>query len=153
VSSVERLNRLLALVPYARRHPGITVGRMAAAFGVTPAQLRKDLQMLVMTGLPGMAGGDLVDIAWEDGFVRVTDPQVLDLPVRFTAAEATALLVGLRALAAAASPEQRREIDAVTDELAAVAGDAAQAAARISVPDDAPPPAVDVARQALTSGR
>ncbi len=48
----ERLPRLLALVPYLQAHPGIGVEQAAEDLGVTEAQLRRDLTLLWMCGLP-----------------------------------------------------------------------------------------------------
>ena len=61
----ERLPRLLALVPYLQARPGIPVSQAAADFGVTEAQLRKDLTLLWMCGLPGHGPGDLIDLNFE----------------------------------------------------------------------------------------
>src|SRR5205814_9264988 len=45
-SNEERLPRLLALVPYLQARPGIAVAQAAADFGVSEAQLRRDLTLL-----------------------------------------------------------------------------------------------------------
>src|SRR5699024_9016167 len=47
-STEQRLNRLLALVPYLLAHPGITAAEAAADFQITEQQLRKDLDLLWM---------------------------------------------------------------------------------------------------------
>jgi len=48
----ERLPRLLSLVPYLQAHPGVAIGTAATDFGVSEEQLRRDLQLLWMCGLP-----------------------------------------------------------------------------------------------------
>ncbi|SDC10502.1 helix-turn-helix transcriptional regulator [Actinokineospora iranica] len=96
--SQERLPRLLALVPYLIARPGIPIDEAAADFGVTPKQLRKDLELLWMCGLPGYGPGDLIDISFEEDTVTVTFDAGMRRPLRLTGAEATALLVALRAL-------------------------------------------------------
>ena len=63
-SNESRLPRLLALVPYLQARPGIRVDEAAADFGVTEAQLRRDLQLLWMCGLPGHGPGDLIDLSF-----------------------------------------------------------------------------------------
>jgi proteasome accessory factor C len=97
-ASHERLPRLLALVPYLLARPGIRVGDAAADFGVSAKQLRKDLELLWMCGLPGYGPGDLIDISFEGETVKVAFDAGMRRPLRLTGAEATALLVALRAL-------------------------------------------------------
>ena len=98
-AATDRLPRLLALVPYLIARPGIPVDEAAADFGVTPKQLRKDLELLWMCGLPGYGPGDLIDLSFEGDTITVTYDAGMRRPLRLTAAEATALLVALRALA------------------------------------------------------
>ncbi|RZS43779.1 proteasome accessory factor C [Herbihabitans rhizosphaerae] len=95
----ERLPRLLALVPYLIARPGIPIAEAAADFGVTPKQLRRDLELLWMCGLPGYGPGDLIDLSFDGDTVTVTFDAGMNRPLRLTGAEATALLVALRALA------------------------------------------------------
>ncbi|CAM01565.1 proteasome accessory factor C [Saccharopolyspora erythraea NRRL 2338] len=98
-SATERLPRLLALVPYLLSRPGIPVADAAADFGVSEQQLRRDLELLWMCGLPGYGPGDLIDLSFESDTVTVTYDAGMNRPLRLTASEATALLVALRALA------------------------------------------------------
>jgi proteasome accessory factor C len=95
----ERLPRLLSLVPYLLARPGIPVAEAAADFGVSERQLRRDLELLWMCGLPGYGPGDLVDLSFAGETVTVTEDAGMRRPLRLTTAEATALLVALRALA------------------------------------------------------
>jgi proteasome accessory factor C len=95
----ERLTRLLALVPYFIAHPGLPIDDAAADFGVSAKQLRRDLELLWMCGLPGYGPGDLIDISFSGDTVTITFDAGMSRPLRLTAAEATALLVALRALA------------------------------------------------------
>ncbi|SNR79195.1 proteasome accessory factor C [Haloechinothrix alba] len=95
----QRLPRLLALVPYLLARPGIKIDDAAADFDVTPQQLRKDLELLWMCGLPGYGPGDLIDLSFDADTVTVTFDAGMRRPLRLTGREATALLVALRALA------------------------------------------------------
>jgi proteasome accessory factor B len=95
----DRLPRLLALVPYLLARPGVLITEAAADFGVAPRQLRRDLELLWMCGLPGYGPGDLIDLSFEGETVTVTYDAGMRRPLRLTAAEATSLLVALRALA------------------------------------------------------
>jgi proteasome accessory factor C len=98
-SSTERMPRLLALVPYLLARPGIRVDEAAQDFDVSPKQLRKDLELLWMCGLPGYGPGDLIDLSFEGDTIVVTHDAGMNRPLRLTGSEATALLVALRALA------------------------------------------------------
>lgn len=98
-SNEERLPRLLALVPYLQARPGIDVAQAAADFGVSEAQLRRDLTLLWMCGLPGHGPGDLIDISFEGETVSVIFDAGMSRPLRLTAEEALALVVALRTLA------------------------------------------------------
>jgi len=99
MTAAERLPRLLALLPWLRRHPGVRVADAAAEFGISERQLRDDLQLLYWCGLPGLGATDLIDLEFEGDTVTVLDAQTLDRPLRLTGDEALALLVAVRALA------------------------------------------------------
>jgi proteasome accessory factor C len=95
----ERLPRLLALVPYLLVRPGIPIAEVAADFAVTVRQLRRDLELLWMCGLPGYGPGDLIDLSFEGDTVTVGFDAGMRRPLRLSGTEATALVVALRALA------------------------------------------------------
>ncbi|MGH3912752.1 MAG: helix-turn-helix transcriptional regulator, partial [Pseudonocardiaceae bacterium] len=95
----ERLPRLLALVPYLLARPGVPIDEVAADFEISPRQLRRDLELLWMCGLPGYGPGDLIDLSFEGDTVTVAFDAGMRRPLRLTGAEATALVVALRALA------------------------------------------------------
>lgn len=99
MSTDVRLARLLALVPYLQAHPGIAAADAAADFGVTEKQLRKDLELLWMCGLPGHGPGDLIDLSFEGPTVSVIFDAGMSRPLKLTAEEALALVVALRTLA------------------------------------------------------
>jgi len=98
-SATDRMPRLLALVPYLLARPGIRIEDAARDFDVSPKQLRRDLELLWMCGLPGYGPGDLIDLSFEGDTVTVTFDAGMNRPLRLTGGEATALLVALRALA------------------------------------------------------
>ena len=95
----ERLPRLLALVPYLQAHQGISAAAAAQDFDITEEQLRRDLQLLWMCGLPGHGPGDLIDLSFEGETVSVIFDAGMSRPLRLTAEEALALVIGLRTLA------------------------------------------------------
>ncbi|WP_035856319.1 helix-turn-helix transcriptional regulator [Cryptosporangium arvum] len=97
-TGTDRLARLLALVPYLQARPGALISEVAADHGVSERQLRDDLQLLFVCGLPGYGPGDLIDMSLDDDTVTLTYHAELDRPLRLTADEALALIVALRAL-------------------------------------------------------
>ena len=100
-SSIDRLVRLLALPAWVADNDGATFQEAAAHFGVTPEVIRRDVETLWVSGLPGGMPGDLVDFsatAFEAERLSLTEPLGLDLPVRLSRQEAIALLLSLRVL-------------------------------------------------------
>lgn len=97
--STERLPRLLALVPYLLARPGIKIEQAAQDFDVSAKQLRKDLELLWMCGLPGYGPGDLIDLSFDGDTVSVTYDAGMNRPLRLTGGEASALVIALKALA------------------------------------------------------
>ncbi len=132
-ASTDRLPRLLNLVPYLIARPGIRVADAAADLGVGERQLREDLELLWLCGLPGYGPGDLIDMAFDGDTVTVTYDAGIDRPLRLTTDEATALDVALRALAETADRAQRGAIRRALAKIEAAAGDAAVDADRIAV--------------------
>lgn len=133
VSAPSRLARLLNLVPYLQTRPGIRVAEAADELGVTEAQLRDDLTLLWMCGLPGYGPGDLIDMSLDEETVTITFGAELNRPLRLNSDEALALIVALRLLA---ETPGLRDVDAVRRALAkleSACGDAADAAARVEV--------------------
>ncbi|MDO5676902.1 MAG: WYL domain-containing protein [Propionibacteriaceae bacterium] len=118
--SDEQLARLLRLVPYLSARPGVEVTTVAEEFGVTPAQIIKDLQVLQFCGLPGGYFDDLFDVdlevVREEGHIDFRNADVLARPLRLRPAEAASLLAAMRLVvdvagssAAAASALQKLE--------------------------------------------
>ncbi|ABD11971.1 putative transcriptional regulator [Frankia casuarinae] len=127
-AATDRLSRLLALVPWLRAHPGISLTEAAAAFGITPRQLRDDLDLLFVCGLPGGAPGDLIDLSYSGDQITIVDPQTLDRPLRLSVDEATALIVAARALADVPGLAGREALDRALEKLEEAVGTAGTAA-------------------------
>ncbi|MCU1593450.1 MAG: pafC [Frankiales bacterium] len=131
--TLEQLPRLLALVPYLLKRPGVPFATACADFGVTEDRLRKDLNLLWLCGLPGHYPGDLIEIEFEGDTITLSDPQGVDRPLRLTVDEALALIVALRTLAETpglADPEPVLRALAKVEE---AAGAAAEPANRVEV--------------------
>ncbi|MGZ6793674.1 MAG: helix-turn-helix transcriptional regulator [Mycobacteriales bacterium] len=152
-ATLEQLPRLLALVPYLLKRPGIAFATAAADFGVTEERLRKDLNLLWLCGLPGHYPGDLIEIEFEGDTITLSDPQGVDRPLRLTVDEALALVVALRTLAETpglADPEPVLRALAKVEE---AAGAAALPAHRVEVALESESAVAPVVRDALARGR
>jgi proteasome accessory factor C len=98
---------MLAIVPYLVQHPGSALPDVATAFGVPEAQLRRDLDLLFMSGLPPYGPGDLIDVdVDEDGRVWISMADHFSRPLKLTRIEALAIyLRGTELLATPGMPD------------------------------------------------
>ncbi len=94
----DRLRRVLFLVPYAVRHPGIPVKDLARRCGCTEKELLADLDFLLGVGSPPFAPDDFLDLYVEGDRVYVALHQSFSRPPRFTESEAAALAAAAQAL-------------------------------------------------------
>jgi proteasome accessory factor C len=94
----DRLRRVLFLVPYAVRHPGIPVKELARKCGCSEKELLEDLDFLLGVGSPPFAPDDFLDLYVEGDKVYVALHQSFSRPPRFTESEAAALAAAARAL-------------------------------------------------------
>ncbi|MBV9869540.1 MAG: WYL domain-containing protein [Frankiaceae bacterium] len=132
--ATDHLPRLLALVPWLMAHPGIEIADAAREFEVTEAQLRKDLELLWMCGLPGYGPGDLIDIDWHGDRVTLSNADEIARPLRLTPEEALALIAALRVLSDVPGIVDRGAIDRVLAKLEAAAGTASAADRVVAAP-------------------
>ncbi|HEV7710389.1 MAG TPA: YafY family protein [Asanoa sp.] len=132
--SADRLGRLLNLVPYLLARPGIEVAQAAGDLGVTERQLREDLELLWVCGLPGYGPGDLIDMAFDGDRVTITYDAGIDRPLRLTPDEALALVVALRMLAETPGMANRDAIERALAKIENAAGDLADAPVAVRMP-------------------
>ena len=152
-TSADRLPRLLALVPYLLARPGVRVAEVAADFGVSEAQLRRDLQLLWVCGLPGHGPGDLIDLSFEGGTVTVTYDAGMSRPLRLTADEALAIVVALRTLADLPGLQEREAVERALAKVESAAGGLAEAADAVAVRVERSDRNLVQVRRALDTGR
>jgi len=148
----ERLPRLLSLVPYLLARPGIPVAEAAADFGINERQLRRDLELLWMCGLPGYGPGDLVDLSFSGDTVTVTEDAGMRRPLRLTTAEATALLVALRTLAEVPGMVDTAAVRRATAKIEQAVGDAGLVGVAVDLTREKAATTAAV-REALDTGR
>lgn len=134
----EQVARLLALVPFLRTRGEVRLDDAARALGIGADQLLRDLRVLLMCGLPGGYPGDLIDVDLDaledpegDGVIRVSNADYLARPLRLTPTEASALILALRALREASSPDAQPIVDRVLAKLEVAAAEGA--AGRVDV--------------------
>lgn len=161
----DQVARMLALVPWlhaaAAQGDGtggeVRIDDAARALGVTSAQVDKDLRVLFMCGLPGGYPDDLIDVdidALDEGVIRVSNADYLARPVRLAPAEATALVVALRALADGAQGATAEVVRRTLAKIEAAASDSA--ASRVHLADTGAAEHEDTLRlleRALSAGR
>ena len=136
-ASADRLGRLLNLVPYLLARPGIEVAQAAADLGITERQLREDLELLWVCGLPGYGPGDLIDMAFDGDRVTVTYDAGIDRPLRLNPDEALALVVALRMLAETPGVSSRDAIERALAKIENATGDLADAPVAVRLPANA----------------
>jgi proteasome accessory factor C len=144
---------LLALVPYLLARPGIAVAEAADDFGITETQLRRDLELLWVCGLPGHGPGDLIDLSFEGDTISVSYDAGMSRPLRLTSDEALALVVALRTLADVPGLVGRDAVERALAKVEAAAGGAADAARSVAVRVEAGEHTLAVINGAIDSGR
>jgi proteasome accessory factor C len=100
------LRRILLLLPYAIKHPGLPVDELAAKFGMKRKDLLDDLNLVFLCGLPGYGPGDLIDASVEDNRVFIRMADYFSAPFRLTPAEALSLYAAGTALASLPGMEE-----------------------------------------------
>ncbi len=154
-TATDRLQRLLALVPYVVSRNVVGLADTAAAFGVTEEQLVDDLNMLWCVELRSPDPYCPIDLSYEGGEIVVSQAESIDRPLRLGVDEASALLVALRMLAEVPGMEERSALSRTIAKLEAAAGEAAAVSAQVAVQvdDTAASGVLAQAKDALARGR
>jgi proteasome accessory factor C len=129
----DRLQRLLALVPYVVSRNVVGLTDTAAAFGVSERQLVDDLNMLWCVELRSPDPYCPIDLSYEGGEIVVSEAESIDRPLRLGVDEASALLVALRMLAEVPGLEDRSALSRTIAKLEEAAGAAGAASAQVAV--------------------
>ncbi len=155
-----QLARLLALVPYLQNRSDVSLSQVAADFSVTPEQIRQDLNVLWMCGLPGLTPDRMIDVDMDaieddpDGVVHIDNADYLARPVRLGSSEASALIVALRALRESSPQSTHEVVDRVLaklEEATATGAETARVEVHLSRPDEAD--RARVLREAIDTNR
>ena len=153
--ATDRLQRLLALVPYVVSRKVVGLAETAAAFGLSERELVDDLNMLWCVELRSPDPYCPIDLSYEGGEIVVSEAESIDRPLRLGVDEASALLVALRMLAEIPDLEDRSALSRTIAKLEAAAGAAAEVSSQVAVQVDDPGAGRVLAqmRDALDRGR
>jgi len=137
-TATERLQRLLALVPYVISRNVVGMAETAAAFGVTERELVDDLNLLWCVELRSPDPYCPIDLSYEGGEIVVSEAEAIGRPLRLGVDEACALLIALRTLADLKLPSigDGAALSRTIAKLEAAAGSAAAPSAQVAVQAD-----------------
>ena len=122
LSADERLQRLLAIIPWVASRDGPRVEEVTARFGCTEAELVDDLELLFLCGLHPYTPDMLIDVDIADGRVWIRYAEYFSRPLRLTPTEGLALLASGRAVLATAGGDDDGPLARGLDKLAAAMG-------------------------------
>lgn len=94
-SPLDQTARLLDLVPFLLSHQGISLSDLAKHFKVESNVMLDDLNTLWMCGLPGYTPLELIDLAFDSGFVTIRNAAPLAYVRTMSSSEIVSLAVGL----------------------------------------------------------
>jgi predicted DNA-binding transcriptional regulator YafY len=129
----DRLQRLLALVPYVVSRKVVGLADTAEAFGISERELVDDLNMLWCVELRSPDPYCPIDLSYEGGEIVVSEAESFDRPLRLGVDEASALLVALRMLAELPGLGESSALSRTIAKLEAAAGAAAEVSAQVAV--------------------
>jgi proteasome accessory factor C len=151
-ASAERLQRLLAMVPWIAAQDGPRIDEVCSRFGITPAQLAADLEVIWLVGLPPYTPDALVDVVQEGERVWIHYAEVFGSAHRLTPDQAVALLTAGASVLALPGAEAEGALASGVAKLADVLGIDADQVLDIHL-GAAAPEVVAALRQALDDGR
>jgi len=128
----EHLPRLLALVRSLVRARELPVAVLCEELGVDEKELREDIELLSLCGLPPYGPDSLIDIQVVRDRVRLSNKVLAPPPLQLTDEEAAGLRVVLRLAEAQGWPEQRALASAVKKLEAALLPERREGARRLA---------------------
>jgi proteasome accessory factor C len=97
-SAIDRLSRLLAIVPWVVAHDGPLVRDVCERFDISERDLIADLNLLFMCGVYPYTPDSLIEVDIDDGRVWVRFAEWFRRPLRLTPPEGLALVAAARAM-------------------------------------------------------
>ncbi|MEL7209087.1 MAG: WYL domain-containing protein, partial [Actinomycetota bacterium] len=152
VSASDRLRRLLAMIPWLAAHPGATLDEICSRFEIEVGELRADLEVVWMVGLPPYTPDQLIDVVIEDDRVWLHLGDFFASPLRLTPDQAFALVAAGATLATTPGHDPDGPLGRGLAKLAASLGVAAETSMDIHL-GDAEPDDVAMLRSAAAEHR
>jgi proteasome accessory factor C len=121
-TSGARLQRLLAMVPWIAAQDGPTMAEVGERFGITPAQLAADLEVVWLVGLPPYTPDALIDVVQEGDRVWIHYADVFATAQRLTPDQAVGLLTAGASVLALPGADPDGALARGVQKLAAVLG-------------------------------
>jgi predicted DNA-binding transcriptional regulator YafY len=131
--TLQRLERLLTVIPWLLEHPGADVGEISERLGLPREDLLADLDLLGYCGLPGYGGGDLIEVTVVGDHVTVRMADYFRRPLRLSVREAVTLLLSARALGGVVGLDEAGALARATSRLEAALGVDGDGAARLAI--------------------
>ncbi|MFV0526713.1 MAG: helix-turn-helix transcriptional regulator [Acidimicrobiales bacterium] len=123
IAAPERMRRVLAVVPWIVANPGHTVEEIAARFGLGPAELLDDLNVVYLVGLPPYSPDALIDVEIDpEGRVTIRLADYFSRPLRLSPAQGLAVLASSEGLASLPGQDPDGALGRALDKLAAALG-------------------------------
>ena len=153
VTATDRVQRILAVLPWIVQHQGATVDEICERFGMQRADLVADLDFVfVNVGLHPFTPDMLADVSIEDDRVHVRLGDYFTRPLRLTHAEALTLLAAGRALEDRPGTDPDGTLHRAVEKLSAALGTDGGPAVEVAL-GDADAEVFAVVQRALTEQR
>ena len=98
VDANQRLSRILTMIPYVRRHPGLRVHELARYLGCDPETILADLNAVLLCGVPPYLPNDYISVVVDGDRIHLSFAEHFRRPVTLTFQEALSLILALRHL-------------------------------------------------------
>lgn len=128
----DRLRRLLVMLPWLMERGEVQVTEAAERFGLTEAEIVRDLELVAMCGLPPFVD-ELIDVFVDDGVIWVGVPRLFTRPLRLNSVEAFELLAAGRAAMELPGAEADGPLGRGLDKLARALGEDDTSGVRIDL--------------------
>lgn len=139
VTATDRVQRILAVLPWIVQHQGATVDEICERFGMRRDDLLADLEFVfVNVGLHPFTPDMLADVEFEDDRVYVRLGDYFTRPLRLTHTEALTLLAAGRALADRPGNDPDGTLQRAVEKLATALGTAAEGVVEVELGDADP---------------
>lgn len=118
----DRLQRLLAVVPWVAAQDGPSMEEVCTRFGYSPEELADDLGLLFMCGLHPYTPDMLIEVDIADDRVWIRYAEYFSRPLRLTPSEGLALLAAGKTMLSAPGTDPAGPLARGLDKLAAALG-------------------------------